>query len=56
MFKHQHPYKPFIPEGTTKLIVGTLPPPRFSFGELKKDDVNFCYGSSRCQPQNCLQP
>lgn len=45
MFIHQHPYKPFIPEGATKLIVGTLPPPRFSMGNLKKGDVDFCYGS-----------
>ncbi len=28
-----------------QLIVGTLPPPRFTTGELKKGDVNFCYGS-----------
>lgn len=45
MFKHQHPYPPFLPKGTKKLIVGTLPPPRFSTGELKEDDVDFCYGS-----------
>ncbi|MDW5287706.1 uracil-DNA glycosylase family protein [Formosa sp. PL04] len=45
MFKHKHPYAPFIPENATKLIVGTLPPPRFSNGELKPGDVNFCYGS-----------
>lgn len=45
MFFHQHPYQPFIPENTTKLIVGTLPPPRFSTGELLEQDVNFCYGS-----------
>lgn len=45
MFKHQHPFPPFIPSGTTKLIVGTLPPPRFTTGELKLDDVDFCYGS-----------
>ena len=45
MFIHKHPYKPFIPEGATKLIVGTLPPPRFSMGNLKKGDVDFCYGS-----------
>ena len=45
MFKHQHPFQPFIPKGTTKFIVGTLPPPRFSGGELKDGDVNFCYGS-----------
>ena len=45
MFLHQHPYKPFIPKKTTKLIVGTLPPPRFSQGHLLERDVNFCYGS-----------
>lgn len=32
-------------EDTTKLIVGTLPPPRFSTGELLEKDVDFCYGS-----------
>ena len=45
MFFHQHPYQPFINKDTTKLIVGTLPPPRFSTGELLEKDVNFCYGS-----------
>lgn len=45
MFLHKHPYPPFIPSKATKLIVGTLPPPRFSMNELKPDDVNFCYGS-----------
>ncbi|MCF6182053.1 uracil-DNA glycosylase family protein [Lutibacter sp.] len=45
MFIHNHPYKPFIPKNATKLIVGTLPPPRFSVGNLKKGDVDFCYGS-----------
>ena len=40
-----HPYKPFIKNDTTKLIVGTLPPPRFSTGKLLEKDVNFCYGS-----------
>lgn len=45
MFHHKHPYPPFIPQNATKLIVGTLPPPRFSTGDLKPDDVNFCYGS-----------
>ena len=45
MFFHQHPYKPFIQQDSTKLIVGTLPPPRFSTGELLEQDVNFCYGS-----------
>ncbi|WP_274476059.1 uracil-DNA glycosylase family protein [Mangrovimonas aestuarii] len=46
MFVHQHPYEPFIPENATKLIVGTLPPPRFSLGEFKSGDVDFCYGSN----------
>ena len=45
MFLHQHPYQPFIHKGTTKLIVGTLPPPRFSTGDLLEKDVDFCYGS-----------
>lgn len=45
LFHHIHPYPPFIPESATKLIVGTLPPPRFTTGELKDGDVDFCYGS-----------
>lgn len=45
LFLHTHPYEPFLFEGVTKLIVGTLPPPRFTTGELKEGDVNFCYGS-----------
>lgn len=45
MFKHQHPFPPYIPANATKLIVGTLPPPRFTTGDLKAGDVNFCYGS-----------
>lgn len=45
MFKHRHPYSPFIKNDTTKLIVGTLPPPRFSTGDLLEKDVDFCYGS-----------
>ena len=44
-FFHEHPYDIFIPDGTTKIIVGTLPPPRFSTTSLKEKDVNFCYGS-----------
>lgn len=45
MFKHHHPYPPYIPEGSTKLIVGTLPPPRFATHELKPGDIDFNYGS-----------
>ena len=45
MFSHKHPYQPFIKKDTKKLIVGTLPPPRFSTGELLEKDVDFCYGS-----------
>ncbi|MEL6811654.1 MAG: uracil-DNA glycosylase family protein [Bacteroidota bacterium] len=44
-FLHTHPYPPYIPENASKLIVGTLPPPRFTTGDLKERDVNFCYGS-----------
>ena len=49
MFLHQHPYRPFIPKNATKLIVGTLPPPRFSQGLLLERDANFCYGSRNGQ-------
>jgi len=45
VFKHTHPYKPFIDATTEKLIVGTLPPPRFTTGQLNNGDVDFCYGS-----------
>ncbi|WP_420572335.1 uracil-DNA glycosylase family protein [Kordia sp.] len=44
-FFHKHPYQPFIQPNTEKLIVGTLPPPRFSTGKLLEKDVDFCYGS-----------
>ncbi|EDP95644.1 uracil-DNA glycosylase family protein [Kordia algicida OT-1] len=44
-FFHKHPYEPFIQSDTEKLIVGTLPPPRFSTGDLLEKDVDFCYGS-----------
>ena len=45
MFLHTHPYEPFLYKEATKLIVGTLPPPRFTKGTFKKGDVDFCYGS-----------
>lgn len=45
MFEHTHPYPPFNLEDAEKLIVGTLPPPRFTTGDLLPDDVDFCYGS-----------
>ena len=44
-YRHEHPYPPFIPETCRKLIVGTIPPPRFSTGEIDQSDVDFCYGS-----------
>ena len=44
-FLHQHPFHPFLPKGATHLIVGTLPPPRFSMDALKAGDVKFSYGS-----------
>ncbi len=49
MFLHVHPYEPFLFEEATKLIVGTLPPPRFTTRDLKPDDVDFCYGSRNGQ-------
>lgn len=49
MFLHRHPYEPYIPKNATKLIVGTLPPPRFSTNELLDGDINFCYGSRNGQ-------
>ena len=42
---HTHPYEPFLFPEATKLIVGTLPPPRFTSRELRNEDVDFCYGS-----------
>jgi len=45
--KSIHPWGPFIPKGANKLIIGTIPPPRFckKHQELFDDDVNFYYGS-----------
>lgn len=42
-----HPYLPFIPTNAKKLLIGSIPPPRFctKSGILKTDDVNFYYGS-----------
>ncbi len=45
MFQHIHPYPPFIQSNTESLILGTIPPPRFSNGNLLEEDVDFCYGS-----------
>ena len=45
MFLHEHPHKPIIYKNTRKIIMGTLPPPRFSTNDLKVDDVFFPYGS-----------
>ena len=51
----KHPYDPFIPQGATRLIIGSIPPSRFCLKnsrgfvrdqrELKSDDVDFYYGS-----------
>ncbi len=49
MFIHQHPYPPFLFPGVEKLIVGTLPPPRFTTRTLVEGDVDFCYGSKNGQ-------
>lgn len=45
LFHHTHPYPPFNLKGANKLIVGTLPPPRFTTKNLKPGDVDFSYGS-----------
>ncbi len=45
LYRHNHPYEIFVPPGAQRLIVGTLPPPRFSEAQLKPRDVDFCYGS-----------
>ena len=45
MFFHFHPFEPFLYDTCTKIIVGTLPPPRFCTQEYKSNDVLFCYGS-----------
>ena len=45
MQKEIHPFEPFIEDDATKLIIGTIPPPRFARAELENDDVNFYYGS-----------
>lgn len=45
MFHHFHPYEPYLHKNTKKIIVGTLPPPRFCTKEYKANDVDFCYGS-----------
>jgi len=45
LFLHFHPYKPFLQKNTKRIIVGTLPPPRFCTKTFKPKDVNFCYGS-----------
>jgi G:T/U-mismatch repair DNA glycosylase len=45
LFRHTHPYPPFNLGKATKLIVGTLPPPRFTIGKYNPCDVNFSYGS-----------
>lgn len=44
-FTHFHPFEPFFNKDTKKVIIGTLPPPRFSKQEPKKEDVLFPYGS-----------
>ncbi len=45
MFNHFHPFEPFLNKETKRIIVGTLPPPRFCTKEYKEKDVLFCYGS-----------
>jgi len=55
LFLHFHPFDPYINQDTTKIIVGTLPPPRFCTNQLKPKDVNFCYGSCDGMLWPCLE-
>jgi len=55
LFLHFHPFKPFLHSDTTRIIVGTLPPPRFCTGDFKVKDVNFCYGSCDGLLWPCLE-
>ena len=45
--KSQHPFQPYVPVNATKLIIGTIPPPRFCKKPqcLFEEDVNYYYGS-----------
>jgi hypoxanthine-DNA glycosylase len=45
--KSTHPFEPYIPADSEKLIIGTIPPPRFCKEpyQLYENDVNFYYGS-----------
>jgi G:T/U-mismatch repair DNA glycosylase len=45
----KHPYDPFIPENTAKLVIGSIPPYRFCSGKnkLKDGDIEFYYGSCK---------
>lgn len=46
--KSKHPYDPFVPENSSLLIIGTIPPARFCNNgakELLENDVDFYYGS-----------
>ncbi len=49
-----HPYKPFVPGGATRLVLGSFPPWRFTFDDspsinrlkkLQSGDIDFYYGS-----------
>lgn len=43
-----HPYKPYIPDEATKLIIGSIPPYRFCVQkDIQDNDVRFYYGSNK---------
>ena len=48
MQKDKHPYQTFTPKNMKMLILGSIPPARFTRSDLplKKNDINFYYGSS----------
>lgn len=43
----KHPYEPYISKDSTKLIIGSMPPPRFCTQPkcLEKGDIDWYYGS-----------
>ena len=54
MHKETHPYKAFVPQGAEKLILGSIPPWRFTVDDnpevnklkkLQDGDIDFAYGS-----------
>jgi G:T/U-mismatch repair DNA glycosylase len=56
--KQTHPYEPYVPENATKLVIGSIPPPRFcgAASELRAGDVDWYYGSDKNGFWNLINP